>query len=97
MNISLPEDLEQYIMKKMQGGHYDSPADVIRDGLQLLKDSDALRELRQLELRQGIQKGFDSVARGEFTDYGRDEIRPIADAIKSEGRRKKAAALEAAE
>jgi hypothetical protein len=64
----------------------DTPADVIRDGLRLLQDHDILTEIRRSELRHEIQKGFDSVARGEFTEYDRSTVRRIADDVKAAGR-----------
>ncbi len=60
MNVSLTSELEKYINDKVASGLYDSASQVIREGLQLLKDQDALREIRLNELRQQIQTGINS-------------------------------------
>mgnify|MGYP001549286198 CR=1 FL=1 len=96
MLITLPEDLENTIEEMMQGGRYTSPADIIRDGLRLLRDHDTLQDMRRNELRHEIEKGFASVARGEFTEYDRDDVLSIAEDVKAAGRLKREKAREAA-
>lgn len=60
MNVSLTPELEKYVSEKVASGWYQSASEVIREGLRLLKDQDALREIRLNELRQQIQTGIDS-------------------------------------
>lgn len=60
MNVSLTSELEKYVNEKVASGLYHSASEVIREGLRLLKDQDALREIRLNELRQQIQAGIDS-------------------------------------
>jgi antitoxin ParD1/3/4 len=60
MNVSLTPELEKYINEKVSSGLYHSASEVIREGLRLLKDQDALREIRLNELRQQIQTGINS-------------------------------------
>jgi antitoxin ParD1/3/4 len=60
MNVSLTPELEKYINDKVSSGLYHSASEVIREGLRLLKDQDALREIRLNELRQQIQAGINS-------------------------------------
>lgn len=60
MNVSLTPELEKYISGKVTSGLYHSASEVIREGLRLLKDQDALREIRLNELRQQIQTGINS-------------------------------------
>ena len=60
MNVSLTSELEKYISEKVASGLYHSASEVIREGLRLLKDQDALREIRLNELRQQIQAGISS-------------------------------------
>jgi antitoxin ParD1/3/4 len=62
MNVSLTPELAKYINDKVASGLYHSASEVIREGLRLLKDQDALREIRLNELRQQIQTGIDSGA-----------------------------------
>jgi len=60
VNVSLTSELEKYISEKVASGLYHSASEVIREGLRLLKDQDALREIRLNELRQQIQAGISS-------------------------------------
>lgn len=60
MNVSLTPELEKYIDEKVASGLYHSASEVIREGLRLLKDQDALREIRLNKLRQQIQAGINS-------------------------------------
>jgi antitoxin ParD1/3/4 len=62
MNVSLTPELEKYVSDKVTSGLYNSASEVIREGLRLLKDADALREVRLSELRSKIQSGLDSGA-----------------------------------
>jgi len=60
VNVSLTPELEKYINKKVASCLYHSASEVIREGLRLLKDQEALQEIRLNELRQQIQAGMDS-------------------------------------
>lgn len=60
MNVSLTPELEKYVSEKVESGLYHSASEVIREGLRLLKDQDALRKVRLHEVRQQIQEGMNS-------------------------------------
>ncbi len=60
MNVSLTPELEKYVSEKVESGLYHSASEVIREGLRLLKDQDALRKVRLHEVRQQIQEGVNS-------------------------------------
>jgi len=60
MNVSLTPELEKYVNEKVASGLYQSASEVIREGLRLLKEQDALREIRLGKLRQQMQVGIDS-------------------------------------
>ena len=60
MNVSLTPELEKYVSEKVESGLYHSASEVIREGLRLLKDQDALRKIRLHEVRQQIQEGMNS-------------------------------------
>lgn len=60
MNVSLTPELEKFINEKVTSGLYQSASEVIREGLRLLKDQDALRQIRLNELQQQIQAGIKS-------------------------------------
>lgn len=80
MNITLPPELEKMVEEKVKSGCYDSPSQVVRDGLRLLKEQDQLKQLRLEELRREIQKGIDDMREGRYTTYNSAE-ELIADVI----------------
>lgn len=69
MIIALTREHEDLINEKVASGLYDSPSDVVREGLRLLNEQDQLRELRRENLRQEIQKGIDDVRAGRCRTY----------------------------
>jgi antitoxin ParD1/3/4 len=88
MNVSLTQELEEFVNRKVQSGMYYSASEVIREGLRLLKDQDALREMRLQELRKEIAVGTEQADRGQFVD-GEEAFEKLK-AKSAERRRKKA-------
>lgn len=84
MNVSLTEELEQFVQSQVESGMYYSASEVIRDGLRLLKEKDLLRQIKIEELRKEIQKGINSLEAGESVPFD-------AEKIKAEGRKRLAA------
>jgi antitoxin ParD1/3/4 len=80
MKVSLSPELEQLVTERVETGLYDSPAEVIREALRLLKDRDELRQYRLEELRREIAVGLAEADRGELAPLD-------VEAIKAEGRR----------
>ncbi|MEH2059717.1 MAG: type II toxin-antitoxin system ParD family antitoxin [Nostoc sp.] len=75
MNVSLTPELEKWVQSKVETGMYTSASEVIREGLRLLKEKDALKAIRLAELCQEIHLGIDS---GESTPLNMDEIIKLA-------------------
>lgn len=71
MNVSLTTELEKWVHSKVESGMYTSASEVIREGLRLLKEQDALKGIRLAELQREIQQGIDS---GESTPLNMSEI-----------------------
>ncbi|MBF2008654.1 type II toxin-antitoxin system ParD family antitoxin [Chlorogloeopsis fritschii PCC 9212] len=71
MNVSLTPELEKWVQSKVESGMYTSASEVIRESLRLLKEQDALKEIRLAELRREIQLGIES---GNSTPLNMDEI-----------------------
>lgn len=67
MDITLTSDLENLINERIQSGLYNSPNEVIREGLRLLREYDELRRIRREELRQEIMKGVQAGQEGRST------------------------------
>ncbi|HLM00817.1 MAG TPA: type II toxin-antitoxin system ParD family antitoxin [Pyrinomonadaceae bacterium] len=84
MNITLTPELENLINEKVKSGKYDSPGEVIREGLRLLKEQDELKRIRLEELRREVQKGIDDIREGRFTVY--DSPEELGEEIKQWGR-----------
>jgi antitoxin ParD1/3/4 len=81
MNVSLTPELEQLVSEKVKTGMYQTASEVVRDGLRLLKE----RDQRLEALRQEVRSGFEAVARGEFTDYDKSNIKELSDRVKARG------------
>jgi antitoxin ParD1/3/4 len=68
MNISLTEELEELVQRKVASGRYTSASEVVRAGLRLLEQEDELRETRLAAVRAEVQAGIDQAERGELVD-----------------------------
>ena len=65
MNVSLSPQLAALIQRHIESGAYDSPAEVIREGLRVLEERDRIREVRLQHLREFVQVGIDQADRGQ--------------------------------
>ena len=86
MNISLTPELDTFVENKVKGGFYHSASEVIREGLRLLKERDALQEIRVDELRKQVREGFAQIERGESLEFSSPE--EIVAHITQEGRKR---------
>ena len=68
MNISLTDDLEELIRRKVESGRYSSANEVILAGLQLLEQEDKRMEPGFVALRTQVQEGIKQAERGELVD-----------------------------
>ena len=84
MNVSLTPELEAMVAEKVKSGLYNSASEVVREGLRLVREQDQLREIRLNELRAEIQKGIDSLERGDYSTYNSGQ--ELFDELKAEGR-----------
>ncbi len=73
MEITLTPELEKLIDEQIQSGEYNSPGEVLREGLLLLKERKLLRRIRLEELRGEVQKGIDAMKEGRYTTYNSAE------------------------
>lgn len=89
MNVSLTNELDSYVTQKVQSGLYHSASEVIREGLRLLKEQDAVKNARLAQLGQQIDLGIQQIENGQFTEYSAEELPAFAAAIKSEGRKRR--------
>ena len=82
MNISLTPELEAFVKELVASGSYMSSSEVMREALRLLKEQEDYKKRRIAQLNAEIQKGLDSLARGER--YTFDEV--MKEDIKTRGR-----------
>lgn len=68
MSLKLPPDLERRVQAVIDSGAYDTVAEMIRDGLELLLEAEETRQRRLERLRREIQEGIDQLDRGEYVD-----------------------------
>ena len=68
MKVSLTSELERRIAEKMESGLYASASEVVREGLRLLFETDALQDRQLAQLRADIQVGLDQADGGELLD-----------------------------
>ena len=61
MNVSLPEQMEEFVRQKVALGDYETASEVVREGLRLLKQRD---ELWKAEVQSKIKQGMDSIRAG---------------------------------
>lgn len=61
MQVSLPPELEQFVADQIQEGSFESAAQVICEGLGLLRE----RERQLADLRAKLQEAADQLDRGE--------------------------------
>jgi antitoxin ParD1/3/4 len=56
------------VQEKVTSGLYSSASEVIREGLRLVQERDAVRQMRLEELRREVRLGIESADRGELVD-----------------------------
>jgi antitoxin ParD1/3/4 len=64
MNISLTAELEKLVEKRVRSGRYASASEVIREGLRLLEEQEALKQQRLVEIRRKIDRALDQLDSG---------------------------------
>jgi antitoxin ParD1/3/4 len=82
MNVSLPENLSEFVESELAAGGYSSASEVVRDALRLLKREKALEQERLEILRREVMIGWNQAKKGEFSDRTVEQI--AADVAKDE-------------
>ena len=68
MNVSLTEELQELVERKVKSGRFTSASEVVRAGLRLLEQEDDYREAELEALRTKVQEGVEQAERGELAD-----------------------------
>ncbi len=72
MNVSLTEELANFVKVKVESGRYTSSSEVIREALRLLEKQDQTEQQKVLWLREAWAKG---VASGDATELDLDAVK----------------------
>lgn len=84
MNVSLSSDVEAYINEQIAAGVYPSANEAIREGVRLMKEQDALNQIRLEALRAKIAIGTAQIESGDVIEYKNAE--EFLQAIQTGGR-----------
>lgn len=84
MNVSLTNELEEYVEYKVASGLYGSASEVVRDALRLMEERDRLLDARLDALRDELQRGVTQLREGRSKPLDPDAVQ----AIKSAGKRR---------
>jgi antitoxin ParD1/3/4 len=68
MNISLTPELKKFVQEQVSGGMYYSASEVVRQGLRMLKEQEALKSIRLEELKKEIAVGITQADQERFVD-----------------------------
>ena len=71
MHVTLTRKLEEFVEGKVATGLYQTPSEVIREGLRLLSERDALQRAKLRDLRKELDVGLQQAKRGH--------LRPVDD------------------
>ncbi len=81
MTVALPSELEEIVNARIQSGQYQSPGEVVREGLRLLQEQEMLRQIKLEQLRKDLMVAVEQADRGE--------VAPLdVEAILAEGRKR---------
>lgn len=73
-NVSLSPRLKRFVEARVRSGRYANASEVVRAGLRLLEEEEALGELRLERLRQAAKAGIEDVAAGRFREVAADAV-----------------------
>jgi antitoxin ParD1/3/4 len=66
MNVSLPEELANFVKDKVSTGRYGSSSEVVREALRLMEKTELQEAEKLAALRQAWKEGIDSGDAGEI-------------------------------
>ena len=84
MEISISEENQEQINRKVESGQYRSPDDVLAKALELLNEHDEELAQELVEVRAKVQEGIDQLARGEFVECTDETLGGLLEEIETE-------------
>ena len=85
MNVSLTQELEEFVSAKVQSGRYNSASEVVREALRLLEEHDSARAAQLAEFNRELGRRLACLDHGDVADPAEARARLQR---KSEQRRK---------
>jgi antitoxin ParD1/3/4 len=82
MNVSLTHEWESWLQQRVESGLYDSPSEVIRESLRLLRERDEQRQAMVEDLRAEVLLGARQLDAGKSHAFTNDLVQQI----KNQGR-----------
>lgn len=83
MNVSLPDDMAEFVSNEVAAGGYSSASEVVRSALRLLQHDKALEQEKLAILRREVSLGLEDAAAGRFSTK---TVADIADEVQREQR-----------
>ena len=68
-NVVLTDHQEKLIAKLVESGRYQNASEVLRDGLRLMEQREAVDAAKLEALRDAARVGFAAIDRGEFKEF----------------------------
>lgn len=85
MNVSLTDEMEHWVQRKVETGLYSSASEVVREALRALHAKETRHSTKIMHLREAIQDGLVSMK-----DSGDDEWSvELSEEVKSLGRKRR--------
>jgi antitoxin ParD1/3/4 len=75
MNVSLPDDLDDFVAEQLKEGGYNNQSEVVREGLRLLR----IRNAKLRRIRADLDLGIADVETGQTKPLTNDLLSDIAD------------------
>jgi antitoxin ParD1/3/4 len=82
MNVSLPDDLDDFVKDQTAGGGYGTQSDVVRDALRLLRE----RAQKTAVLRRLLAEGQADIDAGRIRPLTDEQLRAVAEPARSKRR-----------
>ena len=85
MNVSLTNEMEQWVQRKVETGLYSSASEVVREALRALHAKETRNSQKIMHLRDAIQEGLVSIQDSGGVDWSAE----LSEEVKSLGRKRR--------
>jgi len=85
MNVSLTNEMEQWVQRKVETGLYSSASEVVREALRALHAKETRHSQKIMHLRDAIQEGLVSMKDSGGIEWSAE----LSEEVKSMGRKRR--------